>query len=89
MPTLDLTEEQAVELLKQLPSRQQDVLFRYLLTRRWPRWETASRRAMERIREIASECGVDWEHLSEEEREAFVDDIVHEGRLTAGTVSTG
>lgn len=80
MPTLDLTEEQVVELLKQLPSQQQDGLFRYLLARRWPRWETVSSYAGERIREIASERGIDWDRLSEEEREALIDEMVHEDR---------
>lgn len=35
MPTITLTNEQMIELIKQLPLDQQDQLLQYLITQRW------------------------------------------------------
>ncbi|HXG09344.1 MAG TPA: hypothetical protein VNK04_06100 [Gemmataceae bacterium] len=35
------------------------------------------------LRRIAAERGLDWDKMSEEDREAFVDDLVHENRRCA------
>ncbi|MEJ5294349.1 MAG: hypothetical protein WHT28_03815 [Fimbriimonadales bacterium] len=80
VPKLELSDDQVIELVRQLPSEKQDELLRYLLRSRWPRWMELSQYGQERIRQIASERGLNWDALSENEREALIDDLVHEVR---------
>jgi hypothetical protein len=85
MPALQLTDEQVMELLKQLPSSQENALFEYLLTRRWPEWASSAEYGAERARQTAAARGRDWDAMTEEEREDFVDELVHEDRPCSGS----
>jgi len=78
MPSLNLTNEQVVELIKQLPTEQQIEVFRFLLLQQWGKWESLSRYGVEQVRLVAEERGYNWDTMSEEECEAFVDQLVHE-----------
>ncbi len=80
MPTLELTNEQVIELVKQLPSDQQEALLTVLLMQRWSAWEGLSRYGQARVRRVAAQRGRDWNAMTDEERQAFVDDLVHEDR---------
>lgn len=80
MPTLELTDQQVVELVKQLPKDRQATLVRSLLAQQWPEWNELTRFGEERIRIVAAQRGRDWDAMSDEERESFVDDLVHEDR---------
>lgn len=80
MPMLELSDQQVVDLVKQLPPQRKRSALMALAE------ETATRR-MERmqlvesqIRQACSAHGVDWDAMSEDEREAFLDDLVHEDR---------
>ncbi len=53
---------------------------RSLLAQQWPEWDELTRFGEERIRIVAAERGRDWDAMSDEERETFVDDLVHEDR---------
>jgi hypothetical protein len=79
MPTLILTNEQVVELVKQLPIEQQAEIFRFLLLQHWGSWESLSRYGADKVRLAARERGYDWDAMTEDEREAFIDEVVHEG----------
>ncbi len=78
MPILTLSNEQVVELVKQLPVEQQMELFRLLLLQQWGEWESLSRYGSDKARLVAQERGYDWDAMTEEEREAFIDNVVHE-----------
>ncbi|OLP20054.1 hypothetical protein BST81_02105 [Leptolyngbya sp. 'hensonii'] len=78
MPLLTLTNEQVIELLRQLPSQQQIEVFRYLLLNQWGEWESISTYGAGKIRSVAQERGYDWNTMTEAEREVFIDEIVHE-----------
>jgi hypothetical protein len=78
MATLILSDEQVVELVKQLPVEQQVELFRFLLLQQWNQWEALSRYGTHKVRLVAQEHGYDWDKMSEEERESFVNDVVQE-----------
>lgn len=84
MPKVELTNEQVMELVKQLPPDQQEALFRMLLTQQWAAWEQLSRYGDERARQAAAARGRVWDAISEGEREAFVEDLVREDRKCAG-----
>ncbi|MBV9389390.1 MAG: hypothetical protein JOZ78_23455 [Chroococcidiopsidaceae cyanobacterium CP_BM_ER_R8_30] len=78
MPTLTLTDEQVIELVKQLPPEQQEILFQFLLTRNWVTWADLSRYGEERVRMAAAQRDRNWDKMTEVEREALIDDLVHE-----------
>ncbi|MCA2507026.1 MAG: hypothetical protein IM550_23895 [Microcystis sp. M54BS1] len=78
MPKLTLSNEQAIELVKQLPEAQQREVYKILILSQWNRWESLSNYAIDKARIVAKECGYDWDTMTEEEREEFIDEIVHE-----------
>jgi hypothetical protein len=78
MPTLELTDEHVTELALQLPPDKQEALLKTLLTQRWSQWAELSRYGQERIRQIAFDRGRDWVAMTEDEREEFLDDLLHE-----------
>ena len=78
MPTLTLSNEQVVEMVKQLPVELQTELFRFLLLQQWETWEQLSRHGTDQARLIAQERGLDWDRMTEEERENLINDLVHE-----------
>jgi hypothetical protein len=78
MPTLNLSNEQVVELVKQLPVQQQVEIFKFLLLQQWGKWESLSRYGANQAKLIARERSLDWDTMTEAEREDFIDNVVHE-----------
>ncbi|AKV65410.1 MULTISPECIES: hypothetical protein [Microcystis] len=78
MPNLTLSNEQVIELVKQLPEAQQQELFRFLIQRQWGNMEAITDYGSQQAKIVAEERGYDWETMTEEEREEFIDEIVHE-----------
>lgn len=78
MPQLNLSNEQVIDLVKQLPHQQQLDLFQFLLLQEWGQWESLSRYGVEKVRLVAQERGFDWDLMTEEERDNLIDDILHE-----------
>lgn len=83
MLTLTLTEEQVIELVKQLSPNKQAELFQFLQKQQWQKWEELSLAGQEGVRKAAAQRGKNWDTMSEEERDDFIDDIVHEDRQCA------
>lgn len=83
MPELKLTDEQVVELIRQMsPERRRKALLA-LAEDACARREVRLEYAEAQLRQICAERGRDWDAMTEEEREAFIDDLVHEGRQCA------
>lgn len=80
MPTLTLTDEQIIELVKQLPPTKQAELFQFLQQQQQEKWEELSRAGQGGVRRAALQRGKNWDTMTEDEREDFIDDIVHEDR---------
>ncbi len=78
MPILTLTNEQVVALVKQLSTEQQVEVLRFLLLHQWRQWESLSRYGVDKVRLVAQERSYDWDTMTEQEREAFIDELVHE-----------
>ncbi|MBC1189685.1 MULTISPECIES: hypothetical protein [Microcystis] len=78
MPNLTLSNEQVIELVKQLPEAQQQELFRFLIQRQWGNMEAITDYGSQQAKIVAAERGYDWDTMTEEEREEFIDEIVHE-----------
>ena len=80
MPTLTVTDEQVIELIKQLPpERKQAILFALARDSAAER-EARMAYAEGQLRRLCAERGLHWDSMSEEERETFIDDLVHEDR---------
>jgi len=80
MPTIELSERQVVELVKQLPPHKQREALLALAEGASQRREERMQLAHAQLQRIAAERGLDWEKMSEDAREALVDDLVHEDR---------
>ncbi|MGB3495899.1 MAG: hypothetical protein WBA57_24430 [Elainellaceae cyanobacterium] len=78
MAILTLSNEQVVELVKQLSVEQQVEILKFLLLQQWGKWESLSQYGADKVRLVAQERGYNWDAMSEEERESFIDDVVHE-----------
>lgn len=80
MPAVELTTEQVVELVRQLPSKDRLTALMALASDATEGRERRMQQAEKQLRQLSSERGLDWEQMSEDEREAFIDDLVHEDR---------
>jgi phosphatidylserine/phosphatidylglycerophosphate/cardiolipin synthase-like enzyme len=80
MPTVELSETHVVDLVKQLPPDKQRAALLALAEGAAQRCEDRMQFAEAQLRRLAADRGLDWDKLSEEAREAFVDELLHEDR---------
>jgi hypothetical protein len=78
MATQPLTDEQVVQLVKQLPREAKRQVLKALTDERDLWWQTAASGGEKDMRQLAAGRDLDWDTLSEAQREAFVDDLLHE-----------
>lgn len=78
MPQVTLTDDQVVELVKQLPAQQKRAVLLVLAEAAQARRDERMAYAEVQLRLRAAEHGLNWEALTEDEREAFIDDLLHE-----------
>ena len=78
--TLTLTKEQAIELLYQMPPEEKMAVLIELATQARDGHEERQHHLQSKVRELCAKRGLDWDAMSEQEREDFIDDIVHEDR---------
>jgi hypothetical protein len=80
MPMLELTDSQVVELVNQLPPERKRAALLALATGPTQRRDERMQFAESQLKRVSSERGLDWDKMSEDEREAFIDDLLHEDR---------
>ena len=78
MITLTLSNQQIVDLVKQLPPVSKQTVLDALIAERELWWDATLSKSEEKLRKLASQRGLDWSKMSEDEREKFVDDLLHE-----------
>lgn len=78
MATLSLTDEQVVQLVKQLPPQSKQRVLTDLTSERDQWWQTAAREGEKDMSRLATARGLDWNVMTEAQREALVDDLLHE-----------
>jgi phosphopantetheinyl transferase len=71
MPTLTITTEQIIDLIQQLLE-----LVKATETQRQERLDYGE----SQLRRLCNERGINWNTLSDEEREDFINDLIHEDR---------
>ncbi len=77
---LSLTDDQVIELVKQLsPERKRKVLLALAENSRIQR-VARMEYAEEQLRQLCVERGLNWDVMGESEREEFIDDLIHEDR---------
>jgi len=80
MPILELTDEQVIELVRQLPPERQRAALLALAAGAGERRAERMKYAETQLRALCAERGLDWNGMSEDQREAFIDDLIHEDR---------
>jgi len=78
MPATQFTIEQVIDLVKQLPPEGKQAVLNVLSAERDAWWEETLTQGEQQMRRLCAERGLDWDSMSEEEREAFVDELLHE-----------
>ena len=84
MPILELSDEQVIELVKQLPPDRKRAALLALAEDARSQREARMEYAESQLRRLCSERGLTWDAMSEEDREAFIDDLIHEDRPCSG-----
>ncbi len=82
MAVLELTKEQIFDLVRQMPAKEKREMLLFLAQNGDAR---AKRQhlAEEQLRRLCAARGLDWNAMNAEQREAFIDDLVHEDRSCA------
>jgi hypothetical protein len=78
--TVRLSDEEVLALIEQLPPKRKGELFARLARSEWPAWAKIVSEAEPQARRLAAERGLNWDALSDEERTALVDDLLHDAR---------
>jgi hypothetical protein len=78
MPVLNLSNDQVIELVKQLPPEGKQAVLEALIADRDSWWDEMLIHGERQLRLICAERGLDWDSMNEDEREVFVDELIHE-----------
>ncbi len=78
--TLELTTDQVIDFVQQIPPEEKRAVLLALAEQA----ETSRAEGMDyaetQFRKLCASRGLDWDTMSEAERENFVDDLIHEDR---------
>ncbi len=80
MASVELTTQQVIELVRQLPTEGKKDVLRVLAGEAQSSQAERMALAERQFRRLASQRGLDWDSLSDDERQALADDLIHEGR---------
>jgi len=78
MALIEISDEQVIELAQKLPEHKKQELIKILITQPWESWQKLTDDSTEKARLICQERGYDWDKMTEEEREIFIDNLLHE-----------
>ncbi len=78
MSVLELNDEQVISIVRQLPAARRRTALLALAQDAQARREERLRFGEAQLRRASAERGLVWDSLSEAEREAFVDVLLHE-----------
>ena len=78
--TLELTTEQIIDLVQQMPPEEKFLVVRALTKETPAEREERMKYAESKVRQLCTQRGLDWDAMTEDERLYFIDDLVHEDR---------
>ena len=76
--TVELTTDQVVSFVQQMPPEAQQALLLTIAEQAAANKDSRMARTEIQFRRLCAARGMDWDTMSEAERENFVDDLVHE-----------
>jgi hypothetical protein len=76
MSVLELSDEQVISLVRQLPAERRRTALLALAQDAQTRRDERLRFGEQQLRRACAERGLNWDRLSEDEREAFVNDLL-------------
>ncbi len=78
--TIELTTEQLIDFIQQMPPKEKRAVLIALAERTSVGEEERMKYAEAQVRQLCTSRGLNWDTMTEEEREDFIDDLVHENR---------
>jgi len=78
--TIRLTTEQVIDFIHQMPPKEKRAVLIALAERTSVGQEEQMKYAQAQVRQLCASRGLDWDTMTEEEKEDFIDDLVHEDR---------
>jgi hypothetical protein len=82
MSVLELTDEQVISLVRRLPAARKRAALVALAQEARVRRGERMRESEAQLGRVCAERGLEWDRLSEDEREEFVDRLLHEEYLS-------
>jgi hypothetical protein len=77
MSGLELSDEQVISLVRQLPAERKRAALLALAQDAQTRREERLRFGEEQLRRACAQRGLNWDRLSEDEREGFINELLH------------
>ncbi|MDE0687158.1 MAG: hypothetical protein OXI61_03250 [Candidatus Poribacteria bacterium] len=77
---IELTTEQIVDFIQQMPPKEKRAVLIALAEKAQAGHEERMKYAEAQVRQLCASRGLNWDTMTEEERENFIDDLVHEDR---------
>ena len=78
--TVELTTDQVVGFVQQMPAEERRALLLAIAEQAAANREARIDRAEAQLQQLCTDRGLDWDRMTETERENFVDDLIHEDR---------
>ena len=78
--TVELTTDQVVGFVQQMPAEERRALLLAIAEQAAANREARIDHTEAQLRQLCVDRGLDWEAMTETERENFVDDLIHEDR---------
>ncbi|MDE0467034.1 MAG: hypothetical protein OYL97_08240 [Candidatus Poribacteria bacterium] len=78
--TIQLTTEQVIDFIQQMPPKEKWAVLIALAEKASIGEEERMKYAESQVRQLCASRGLNWDTMTEEEREDFIDDLVHEDR---------
>ena len=78
--TIKLTTEQVIDFIQQMPPKEKRAVLIALAEKASVGQEERMKYAESQVRQLCASRGLNWDTMTEEERENFIDALVHEDR---------
>ena len=81
--TIKLTTEQVIDCIQQMPGEEKLAVVLALAKESLPRRAERMKYLESKVRDVCAERGLNWDAMTDEERQDFINDVVHEDRECA------
>ena len=81
--TVKLTTQQVIDFIQQMPGEERLAVVLALAKESLPKHSERMKSLESNVERICAERGLDWKAMTDEERQDFINDVVHEDRECA------